>query len=73
MKKCIKCVNITHIINKQNLNLMGEEIVAAEKKYEAILDYCLSDSNIPKNSNHIFNYEAKKHFSDLGTKENDVK
>ena len=36
---------------------MGEgEIVAAEKKYEAILDYCFSDSNTPKYPNKILNF-----------------
>ena len=43
MKKYVKS---THIINKPNLNCMGEEeIVATEKKYKAILDYCLRDAN----------------------------
>ena len=54
---------------------MGEEeIVAAEKKYETILDYCLSDPNTPKYPNKIINYETKikinkkKHFRDLVAK-----
>ena len=77
MKKCVKS---THIINKPNLNFMGEEeIVAAEKKYEAILDYCLSDPNTPKYPNKILNYETKmrnnkkKHFRDLVAKGKDLK
>ena len=72
MKKCVKS---THIINKPNLNFMGEEeIVAAEKKYEAILDYCLRDPNTPKYPNKILNYETKmrnnkkKRFRDLVAK-----
>ena len=57
MKKCVKS---KHIINKLNLNFMeGEEIVANEKKYEAVLDYCLSDPNTPKYPNKILNYETK--------------
>ena len=65
----IKCVKYTHIINKLNLNFMGEEeIVAAEKKCEAIWDYCFSNSNTPKYLNKMLNYETKienkekKHF-----------
>ena len=72
MKKCVKS---THIINKPNLNFMGEEeIVAAEKKYEAILNYCLSNPNTPKYTKKILNYETKmrnnkkKHFRDLVAK-----
>ena len=72
MKKNVKS---KHIINKQNLNFMGEEeIVTAEKKYEAILNYCLSDPNTPKYPNKILNYETrikndkKKHFRDLVAK-----
>ena len=51
-----------------------EEIVAAEKKYEDILDYYLSDVNIPGYPNKILNYETKmrnnkkKHFRDLVAK-----
>ena len=46
MKKYVKS---KHIINKPNLNFMGEEeIVAAEKKYEDIIDYRLRDPNTPK-------------------------
>ena len=67
-----KCTKSTHIINKLNLNFMREEkIVAAEKKYEVILDYCLCDPNTPKYPNKILNYETKiknnkkKHFRDL--------
>ena len=46
-----------------------------KKKYEAILDSCLSNSNTPKYSNKIPNYEIiiknnkKKHFRDLENKE----
>ena len=47
-------------INNFNKNYMGEEeIVAAEKKYETILDYCLSDPNTLKYPNKILNYELK--------------
>ena len=67
-----KCVISKHIINKPNLNFMREEeIAASEKKYEAILDYCLSDPNTPKYPNKILNCETKmrnnkkKHFRDL--------
>ena len=38
---------------------MEEEIVYVEKIYEGILDYCLSNSNTPKYSNKIPNYETK--------------
>ena len=54
---------------------MGEvEIVVAEKKYESILDYCLSDANTPKYPNKKLNYETKmrnnkkKNFRDLVAK-----
>ena len=76
MKKFVKS---TQIINKPNLNFIGEEVVAAEKKYEAILDYCLSDTNTPKYPNKILNYETKmrnnkkKHFRDLVAKGNRFK
>ena len=72
MKKCVKS---KHIINKPNLNFMGEEeMVADEKKYEVIVDYCLSDPNTPEYPNKILNYETKiknnkkKHFRDLVAK-----
>ena len=35
-----------------------EEIIVTEKKYEAILDYCLSDVNTHKYPNKILNYET---------------
>ena len=38
---------------------MEVEIVATEKKYEAILDYCLSDTNIPKYHNKIYIMKPK--------------
>ena len=70
-----KCVISKHIMNKPYLNFTGEEeIVAAEKKYEAILDCCLSDPITPKYPNKILNYETKMrnnkniHFRDLVAK-----
>ena len=70
-----ECAISKHIIKKPNINFMGEEeIVAAEKKYEAILDYCLSNPNTSKYPNKILNDETKmrnnkmKHFWDLVAK-----
>ena len=50
-----------------------EEIIVTEKKYEAILDYCLSDVNTHKYPNKILNYETiikttTKHFRDFVAK-----
>ena len=56
-----------------------EEIVAAEKKYEVNLDYCLSDANTPKYPNKILNCETKmrnnkkKHFRGLVVKGKKIK
>ena len=49
-----------HTLLISNLNSIGEEeIISDEKKYETILDYCLSIPNTPKYPNKIFNYETK--------------
>ena len=68
------CKIYTHYYKAESKFLGEEEIVAAEKEYEAILNYCLSDPNTPKYPNKILNYETKiknikkKHFRDLVTK-----
>ena len=50
---------------------MGEEeIVAAEKKCEAIWDYCFSIANTPKYLNKILNYETKIENKEKNTLEN---
>ena len=48
---------------------MEEEIVAAEKKYEAILDYCKIDPNTPIYSNKILKYETKIKTTKINTLE----